>query len=183
MVKIVIHYASESDLSHVLEVERAMEKILGQRPEECDVYVDRRCASAHKTPDYLLEVLESTKDCDVRGVVLGRQPAAPPAIDANCQEPVITFLTDGKGNPDQIYSSLNVPSGVACMTAPPWHMAMALALLKVAAVKDNALKGYINLYQDKNRDAVKESDIFYGRKPMLEAQGIFEDREKKRGGF
>jgi len=127
MVEIVLHYASESDIPAVIEVERAMEKILGKPPKEYDVKVNRRCASAHKTPDYLAEVLK--EPADVRGVILGRQPAAPPAIDANCTEPVITYLTDGKGNPEQVYASLNVPSGVACMTAPPWPESMALALL------------------------------------------------------
>lgn len=176
MVEIVLHYASESDIPAVLEVERAMEKILGKSPKDYGVNLNRRCASAHKTPDYIDEVIGESP-ADVRGVILGRQPAAPPAIDANCTEPVITYLTDGKGNPEQVYASLNVPSGVACMTAPPWPESMALALLKVASVKEERLKDPIHAFQSNNRKAVLNTDERYKGKSTEEADKIFKERE------
>lgn len=159
VVKITLHYASEKDLSSVLDVERAMKRILDKDPKECNIYIDRRCASAHKTPEYLMEVCKDK--CDVRGVILGKQPAASAAIDANTAEPVVTYLIDGKDNPPKIYSSLNVPSGVACMTAPPWPEAMALALLKIAAVRQSELKKPIRAYQEKNSKEVKDTDELY----------------------
>lgn len=178
MVGIVLHYASEGDIPHVLEVEKGMAKILGMPPKEYGVKVERRCASAHKTPDYLMQVVACP--ADVRGVVLGRQPAAPPAIDANDTAPVVTLLTDGQDNPGQVYSSLNVPSGVACMTAPPWPEAEALALLKIAALKDERLKGPIKAYQEKNRSAVMTADETYRELDTPDADVLFKKREEEK---
>jgi len=158
-VKIILHYASEADLPCVLDVERSMKEILGMSPRECDVDVERICASAHKTPYYLMEFCQTK--CDVRGVILGRQPAASATIDANTSEPVVTYLVDGKDSPSKIYSSLDVPSGVGCMTAPPWSEAMALALLKIAGVKDSGLKVLIGKYQKKNREKIEATNNKY----------------------
>lgn len=178
-VNIVLHYASEVDIPAVLEVERAMERILGKPLEEFGVKVDRRCASAHKTPDYICNVLNDS-DADVRGVILGRQAAAPPAIDANCIEPVVTYLTDGKDNPGKVYGSLDVPGGVACMTVSPHGPEhMALALLKIAAIKENKLNVPIHEYQLKKRDAVRETDKLYRGLSTTEAESIAKARLKK----
>jgi len=178
-VNIVLHYASEADMLAVCEVERYMERILGKPPEEFGVKVDRRCASAHKTPDYICNVLNDS-DADVRGVILGRQAAAPPAIDANCIEPVVTYLTDGKDNPAKVYGSLDVPSGVSCMTVSPHGPEhMALALLKIAAIKENRLNIPIHDYQIKKRQDVLETDARYKGLSTTEAENIAKVRLKK----
>jgi phosphoribosylcarboxyaminoimidazole (NCAIR) mutase len=191
-VKIILHYASESDIPHVIAVEDAIEKILGDPPSAFGIYVKRRCGSAHKTPDYLLNITKETRtrysgnckeSCDIRGVILGRQPAASAFIDANSAEPVVTYLTDGKDNPGKIYSSLDVPSGVACVTAPPWPEAMALALLKMATLKEDfkhkIIRDRILRYQQENRNAVQETDKRYAGKKLAEVKKIFEERKKK----
>lgn len=187
----MLHYASESDVPHVIAVEEAIEKILGKPPSVFGVYVKRRCASAHKTPDYLLEIIKKSRyshnckeSCDVRGVILGRQPAASAFIDANSTEPVVTYLTDGKDNPGKIYSSLDVPSGVACVTAPPWPEAFALALLKIGNLKehfsDQPVRDRILEYQRNNRNTIHETDERYAGKKPAEAKTIFDERQQKK---
>ena len=189
-INIMLHYASESDIPHVIAVEEAIEKILGRPPSLLGVYVKRHCASAHKTPDYLLKITKKTRysgnceeSCDVRGVILGRQPAASAFIDANSAEPVVTYLTDGKDNPGKIYSSLDVPSGVACMTAPPWPEAFALALLKIGTLKEyfthQPVRDRILEYQQNNRKTVQETDKRYAGKNLKNVKTIFEKRQKK----
>ncbi len=178
MVTIVLHYASEGDIPHVLEVERAMLKIVGGSFETYKIHVDRRCGSAHKTPKYLLEVVRpETESCDIRGVVLGRQPALGPALDATTQEPVITYLTDGKDNPGKVYSSLDVPSGVGCMTAPPvGPEAMALALLKIATLKESRIKDAIRHYQNTNNSRVINADSIFKNLTIEEAAKKHKER-------
>lgn len=181
MVRIVLHYASEGDVPHVLEVERAMAKILGKDPKEYGLQVDRRCASAHKTPEYLRKiVMETQEDCIVRGVILGRQPALGPALDAMCSEPVVTYLIDGKDNPGQVYSSLNVPSGVGCMTAPPVGPdAMAIALLKITGVHDAIVREDVRKYQDSIAYKVRDADLKFKDLTTKEASEVLEAAKKK----
>ena len=181
MVKIVLHYASERDIPHVLEVEKAMAKIAGGDLKRYEIDVVRRCASAHKTPEYLSKIVnEDPGKVVVRGVILGRQPALGPALDAQCDELVITYLTDGKDNPAQVYSSLNVPSGVGCVTAAPWPEAMALSLLKTAAILNEHLTHKIREYQAKNANKIRGSDEAYKDLSREESEKLFDERNKKK---
>jgi len=179
MVKIVLHYASEADIPHVLEVEKAMAKIAGGDLKKYEIDVVRRCASAHKTPEYLSKIAnEDPGTVVVRGVILGRQPALGPALDAQCDELVITYLTDGKDNPGQVYSSLNVPSGVGCVTAPPWPEATALALLKTAAILNKDLTIKIREYQSKNAEKIRGTDETYKDLTTEELGKILDEKKK-----
>jgi len=180
MVKIVLHYASEGDIPHVLEVEKAMAKIAGGDLKRYEIDVVRRCASAHKTPGYLAKIVgEDTGKVVVRGVILGRQPALGPALDAQCDELVITYLTDGKDNPAQVYSSLNVPSGVGCVTAAPWPEAMALSLLKTAAILNKNLTLQIREYQGKNAEKIRGTDEAYKDLTTEEVAKKLEEKKNK----
>ena len=104
--KAVVLMGSERDLEFCREIARYLKTL------ELD-YVFR-VASAHKTPEKVLEILkEYERDKVVFITVAGKSNALSAFVDANTVKPVIACppYSEKFGGVD-IYSSLRVPSGV-----------------------------------------------------------------------
>lgn len=118
-------------------------------------------ASAHKTPVYLLSLLNKYEKQNTPLVyicVAGRSNALGGFTDANVLNPVINCPppSDKFAGLD-ILSSLRMPSGVACMTVLEPDQA-AIAAVKILSFNNRRLKQKITDFQNKMRKKVKEND-------------------------
>jgi 5-(carboxyamino)imidazole ribonucleotide mutase len=118
-----------------------------------------RVASAHKTPEKVLEILkEYQKEKVVYITVAGRSNALSAFVDANTVEPVIACppYSEKFGGVD-VYSSLRVPSGVgSVVTIEP--EAAAIAAAKIFAVEDKALAKRVSDYQQEKKRELEKAD-------------------------
>jgi len=119
-----------------------------------------RVASAHKTPETVLEILKAfEKEKVVYVTVAGRSNVLSAFVDANTVKPVIACppYSEKFGGVD-IYSSLRVPSGIGLVvTVEP--EAAAIAVAKIFAVEDEGLAKRIVKYQlDKKREIEKADE-------------------------
>ena len=135
---------SERDLDFCREITKRL-KVLG-------VNYELRVASAHKTPEKVLETLKEFKGEKIVYVtVAGRSNALSAFVDANTTKPVIACppYSDKFGGAD-IYSSLRVPSGIgSVVTIEPEGAAIAVA--KIFAVEDRELEKRVKEYQLKKQ--------------------------------
>ena len=118
-----------------------------------------RIASAHKVPLEALKILEDNKNENIVFItVAGRSNALSGFVDANTIKPVIACppLKKDKFDAD-VYSSLNMPSGVAPMTVLSPENA-ALAALKILALNNEELQKKINDFQQAQKNKLKEKD-------------------------
>lgn len=120
-----------------------------------------RVASAHKTPQKLLSILEKHDAQDnavVYITVAGRSNAMSGVVDANTVNPVISCppYSDRFGGAD-IYSSLRMPSGV-CPLVILDPAAAALASAKILGVHEHQLKHKVHQYHQKVKQKVEEAD-------------------------
>jgi 5-(carboxyamino)imidazole ribonucleotide mutase len=138
---VVIVMGSKSDLAQARQIQSALA--------EYDVASELRVASAHKSAGYLLELLTEYESQHplVYIAVAGRSNALGGMIDANTVCPVINCppYSDKFGGAD-IYSSLRMPSGVACLTVME-PRAAALAAVKMLALQDPSLARRLQSYQ------------------------------------
>ena len=102
-MKVHIIMGSKSDES---VAEKAI-KIL----EEFNVPYEVTVASAHRTPDYLKEVVENS-DADIFIGIAGLSAALPGSIAAHTVKPVIGVPVSGKVNLDAILSMVQMPPGI-----------------------------------------------------------------------
>ncbi|HDM67271.1 MAG TPA: 5-(carboxyamino)imidazole ribonucleotide mutase [Thermoplasmatales archaeon] len=102
-MKVHIIMGSKSDES---VAEKAI-KIL----EEFNVPYEVTVASAHRTPDYLKEVVENS-DADIFIGIAGLSAALPGSIAAHTVKPVIGVPVSGKVNLDAILSIVQMPPGI-----------------------------------------------------------------------
>jgi 5-(carboxyamino)imidazole ribonucleotide mutase len=149
--KAVILIGSERDLDFCQEIARYLKTLkLG--------YVFR-VASAHKTPEKVLEILkEFEKERVVYITVAGRSNALSAFVDANTVKPVIACppYSEKFGGAD-IYSSLRVPSGVgSVVTVEP--EAAAIAATKILAIEDAELAKHIRTYQLAKKREIEKAD-------------------------
>jgi 5-(carboxyamino)imidazole ribonucleotide mutase len=155
--KAIVIMASERDLEFCREIAKHL-KVLG-------VDYEFRVASAHKTPEKVLEILkEFEKEKIVYVTVAGRSNALSAFVDANTSKPVIACppYSEKFGGAD-IYSSLRVPSGIGSLvTIEPEGAAIAAA--KILAVEDKELEKRVKEYQwgkkkeiEKANETVKKS--------------------------
>ena len=155
--KAIVIMASERDLEFCREIAKYL-KVLG-------IDYEFRVASAHKTPEKVLEILkEFEREKIVYVTVAGRSNALSAFIDANTSKPVIACppYSEKFGGAD-IYSSLRVPSGIGSLvTIEPEGAAIAAA--KILAVEDKELEKRVKEYQlgkkkeiEKANEAVKKS--------------------------
>jgi 5-(carboxyamino)imidazole ribonucleotide mutase len=139
-VKAIIIMASERDLEFCREIAKHL-KVLG-------VDYEFRVASAHKTPEKVLEILKEFEGEKIVYVtVAGRSNALSAFVDANTSKPVIACppYSEKFGGAD-IYSSLRVPSGIGSLvTIEPEGAAVAVA--KILAVEDKELEKRVKEYQ------------------------------------
>jgi 5-(carboxyamino)imidazole ribonucleotide mutase len=154
--KAVIIMGSERDLEFCREIAKYM-KLLG-------VDYEFRVASAHKTPEKVLEILKEFEEEKIVYVtVAGRSNALSAFVDANTSKPVIACppYSEKFGGAD-IYSSLRVPSGIGTtVTIEPEGAAIAAA--KTLALQDEELEKRVKDYQlakkkeiEKANEAVKK---------------------------
>jgi len=149
--KVVILMGSEKDLEFSKEIAAYLR--------ELTLDYEFRIASAHKTPEKVLEILkEREKEKIVYITVAGRSNALSAFVDANTTKPVIACppYSEKFGGAD-VYSSLRVPSGVgAVVTIEPEGAAIAAA--KIFAVEDQALANRIKQYQTAKKKEIEKAD-------------------------
>jgi 5-(carboxyamino)imidazole ribonucleotide mutase len=149
--KVIILMGSRKDLEFCREIARYL-KVLG---------LDRefRVASAHKTPEKVLEILkEYQEDRIVYVTVAGRSNALSAFADANTTKPVIACpLYSEKFGGADIYSSLRVPSGIGSLvTIEPEGAAIAAA--KIFALENRELAKQIEQYQLAKKREIEKAD-------------------------
>ncbi|MEM3464680.1 MAG: AIR carboxylase family protein [Candidatus Bathyarchaeia archaeon] len=149
--KVVILMGSEKDLDFCREIAKHL-KAFGLD------YVFR-VASAHKTPERVLDVLRDFEGESVIYItVAGRSNALSAFVDANTTKPVIACppYSEKFGGAD-IYSSLRVPSGVgSVVTIEP--EAAAIAAAKIFALKDGELAKRVRDYQLSKKEEIAKAD-------------------------
>jgi 5-(carboxyamino)imidazole ribonucleotide mutase len=149
--KVIMIMGSEKDLDYCREIAKHL-KVLG-------VAYDFRVASAHKTPQKVLEILKQLEDQKILYItVAGRSNALSAFVDANTSKPVIACppYADKYGGTD-IFSSLRVPSGIGCLvTIEPEGAAIAAA--KIYAVDDKELEKRICAYQLQKKAEIEKAD-------------------------
>jgi 5-(carboxyamino)imidazole ribonucleotide mutase len=152
----VIIMGSERDLDFSREIAKHL-KLLG-------VKYEFRVASAHKTPEKVLEIIKEFEAEKVVFItVAGRSNALSAFIDGNTGKPVIACppYSEKFGGAD-IFSSLRVPSGIgSVVTIEPEGAAIAAA--KILGLEDAQLAVNVIEYQEGKRkelekanDAIKE---------------------------
>lgn len=102
-MKVQIIIGSKSDIS----IAEKAEKIL----KEFKIDYDLKISSAHRTPDYLKEIVEKS-DADVFIGIAGLSAALPGAIAAHTIKPVIGVPVSGNVNLDAILSIIQMPPGI-----------------------------------------------------------------------
>jgi 5-(carboxyamino)imidazole ribonucleotide mutase len=149
--KAVILMGSERDLEFCREIARYLKDL--------EVNYVFRVASAHKTPEKVLEILkEFEKEKVVYITVAGRSNALSAFVDANTPKLVIACppYSEKFGGAD-IYSSLRVPSGVGVVvTIEPESAAIAAA--KIFAFEDAGLAKRLREYQLAKKMEIEKAD-------------------------
>ena len=156
--KAVIVMGSEKDLE--------FSKDIGKHLKTFSVNYVLRVASAHKTPQKVLEILKEFEDEKVIYItVAGRSNALSAFIDASTSKPVIACppYSDKYGGAD-VYSSLRVPSGIGCVVTIEAEAA-AIATAKIFALEDKELKKKVSEYQlEKKKDIEKADEVIKNMK-------------------
>ncbi len=149
--KAVILMGSERDLDFSREIAKYL-KIFGTSYEF-------RVASAHKTPEKVLEVIKEFEAQKVVYVtVAGRSNALSAFVDANSSKPVIACppYSEKYGGTD-IYSSLRVPSGIgSVVTIEPEGAAIAVA--KIFGLEDAAMAQAVLDYQASKKAELEKAN-------------------------
>jgi 5-(carboxyamino)imidazole ribonucleotide mutase len=156
--KVVIIMGSERDLEFCREIAKTLKTL--------NVTYEFRVASAHKTPQKVLEVISEFEAQKVVYItVAGRSNALSAFLDANTSKPVIACppYSEKFGGAD-IYSSLRVPSGIgSVVTIEPEGAALAAA--KILAVDDKELEKHVKDYQaEKKKDIEKANETIKNMK-------------------
>lgn len=151
MAKAIIVMGSERDLDFSRDIAKYL-KILG-------IPYAFRVASAHKTPEKVLEVIKEFEAEKVIYItVAGRSNALSAFMDANTSKPVIACppYSDKFGGAD-IYSSLRVPSGIgSVVTIEPEGAAIAAA--KILALDDADVTKLVCEYQLSKKNEVEKAN-------------------------
>ena len=149
--KAIIIMGSERDLDFSREIANFL-KLLG-------VNYEFRVASAHKTPEKVLEIIkEFEKENIVFVTVAGRSNALSAFIDGNTTKPVIACppYSDKFGGAD-ILSSLRVPSGIgSVVTIEPEGAAIATA--KILGLQDKELEVNLKAYQESKKKELDKAN-------------------------
>jgi len=126
------------------------EKIL----KDFSVDYEIKVASAHRTPDYLKEIVQKS-DADVFIAIAGLSAALPGSIAAHTTKPVIGVPVSGKINFDSILSIVQMPPGipVAAVGLDRGDNAALLAI-QILSVKDKKLSEEMKKYRDKMKEKV-----------------------------
>lgn len=149
--KAIVIMGSERDLGFSREIAIFL-KFLG-------VNYEFRVASAHKTPEKVLEIIrEFEKENVVFITVAGRSNALSAFIDGNTTKPVIACppYSDKFAGAD-ILSSLRVPSGIgSVVTIEPEGAAIATA--KILGLQDKELEINVKAYQESKKKELDKAN-------------------------
>jgi len=145
-MKIQIIIGSKSDMP----VAEKAQKIL----DEFGVSYDTTVASAHRTPDFLKDVV-GKNNADVFIGIAGLSAALPGSIAAHTTKPVIGVPVSGKVNLDAILSIIQMPPGipVAAVGLDRGDNAALLAI-EILALKDKKLTKKLEDYRKKMRKEI-----------------------------
>lgn len=145
-MKIQIILGSKSDMP----VAEKAQKIL----DEFGVSYDITVASAHRTPDFLKDVV-GKNNADVFVGIAGLSAALPGSIAAHTTKPVIGVPVSGKVNLDAILSIIQMPPGipVAAVGLDRGDNAALLAI-EILALKDKKLTKKLEDYRKKMRKEI-----------------------------
>ena len=124
-----------------------------------------RIASAHKTPRYLLDMLEEYENDSRHKVyitVAGRSNALSGMVDAAVLAPVIACPPySDKYSGNDLYSSLRTPSGVApAVVLEPVNAALLAA--KILSMGDSQIKAKVTQMQKKQQQRLYDADSSHG---------------------
>jgi 5-(carboxyamino)imidazole ribonucleotide mutase len=149
--KAIIVMGSERDLDFSREIAKYL-KLLG-------VSYEFRVASAHKTPEKVLEIIKGFENEKVVYVtVAGRSNALSAFVDGNSSKPVIACppYSETYSGVD-IFSSLRVPSGIgSVVTIEPEGAAIATA--KILALEDSAVAESVKNYQASKKKELEKAN-------------------------
>ncbi len=149
--KAIIIMGSERDIDFCREIAKALKAL--------SVDYEFRVASAHKTPQKVLEILKEFEAQKVVFVtVAGRSNARSAFVDSNSTKPVVACppYSDKFGGTD-IYSTLRVPSGIGTVTTIEPEGA-AIAVAKIFALEDEALEKEVKDYQADKRKEIDRAN-------------------------
>lgn len=151
MSKVIVLMGSEKDIDFSREI--------GKHLKSLGLAFEFRVASAHKTPEKVLNILkEFDEENTVYITVAGRSNALSAFVDANTVRPVIACPpTSEKFGGADIFSSLRVPSGIGSVVVIEPEAA-AIAAAKIFAVKDKKLSKRIQKYQNERKMEIERAD-------------------------
>ncbi|MBS7640500.1 MAG: AIR carboxylase family protein [Candidatus Bathyarchaeia archaeon] len=149
--KVVILMGSKSDFEFSKQIARYLDAL--------GVSYEFRVASAHKTPEKVLEILREYEGEKVVYItVAGRSNALSAFVDANTLKPVIACPPySEKFAGVDIFSSLRVPSGIGSVVIIEPEGA-AIAAAKILALDDPDLSEKIRKYQLLKKTEIDEAD-------------------------
>jgi len=149
--KVVVLMGSEKDLEFAREI--------GKHLEAFGLAYEFRVASAHKTPEKVLEILrEYESEKVVYVTVAGRSNALSAFVDANTVKPVIACPPySEKFAGADIFSSLRVPSGIGSVVTLESEGA-AIAAAKIFALEDKKIAERIREYQLAKKREIEKAD-------------------------
>jgi len=145
-MKIHIIMGSKSDT----QVADKAKKIL----DDFKVDYDTTVASAHRTPNYLEDIVKKSK-ADVFIGIAGLSAALPGSIAAHTTKPVIGVPVSGKVNLDSILSIVQMPPGI-----PVGAVGLdrgdnaALLAIQILSINDTNLKKKLDNYRKKMKEKV-----------------------------
>ena len=149
--KALIVMGSERDLDFSREIAKYL-KLLG-------VSYEFRVASAHKTPEKVIEIIkEFENEKLVYVTVAGRSNALSAFIDGNTSKPVIACppYSEKFGGAD-IISSLRVPSGIGSLVTIESEGA-AIAVAKIFALGDSEMADRVKNYQASKKKELEKAN-------------------------
>jgi len=145
-MKIQVILGSKSDMPVAEKIEKTLKSF--------SVEYDIKVASAHRTPDFLKDLVEKN-DADVFIGVAGLSAALPGSIAAHTVKPVIGVPVSGKVNFDSILSIVQMPPGI-----PVGAVGLdrgdnaALLAVQILSVKDTKLADEMKKYREKMKEKV-----------------------------
>ncbi len=142
---------SERDIEFCKEIAKHLKAL--------NVDYEFRVASAHKTPQKVLQIIQEFQNQNIVYVtVAGRSNALSAFVDANTTKPVVACppYSEKYGGVD-VFSSLRVPSGVGCVVTIEAEAA-AIAVAKIFALQDKQSEATIAAYQRQKKVEIEKAD-------------------------
>ncbi len=147
---LVILIGSAADKEHARAIATAAERF--------GLTVESRVGSAHRTTEHVLEIVrgyEADPRPKVFVVVAGRANALAAVTDSQVDSPVIACPPPG--DPNDVWSNLRVPLGVACATVmEPVNAALFAA--KILGLHDPRIASAVAAERQTQHDRILQAD-------------------------